>query len=273
MHDSTPAEYRTLHLTVPGIARPKGSWAPRPNGSFRQEPKTTSWVLQVAAAARTKYPDFEPITGPVSVEILFVFPPLNRSTVGSRIFDYDTHPHHGDIDKLTRAMLDAINGKADDGYPLIADDRLVTSLTTSKVVGSHPGIHMRVVEVPTQWPMIGELDGPALWMASLPMIQSTIEREAWLGEENAITSWDRPTNAPYDYGDGPVLDGPAVRNQHPRTWTTTPVRVARQDPYGDVEYSADGGTGCRSCTGNADGHDRGCRSAYLTEAAPPVDGS
>lgn len=67
-------------------------------------PRLSAWRKVVAAAAVAALPDdWSPIDGPVSVDLMFRMP---RPKTVRR--DYPTGAREGDVDKLARAVLDAL---------------------------------------------------------------------------------------------------------------------------------------------------------------------
>lgn len=100
------------------------------------------WREAIAGAASRACP--EPLAGPVRVELVFAMPrPLAHFVAGDRARPLrDAAPtHHStrpDLDKLTRAVLDALSGTA------IADDGLVAHLEALKVFGDPAGVTVYV---------------------------------------------------------------------------------------------------------------------------------
>lgn len=104
---------------IEGHARPKGSLKPqivrggggRPTGKVRMvESSTDGPVWRRTVAEHVEELEWERIDGPCVVEMIFWFDPLS---VGHQLayldeWDYPTHPHIGDLDKLVRNVLDAL---------------------------------------------------------------------------------------------------------------------------------------------------------------------
>lgn len=103
---------------IEGHARPKGSLdaqqvrdgAGKLTGRVRLQdsPQSTRWRRTVAKHVREL--GWVPIDGPCVVQMIFWFDP---ASVGRRLRHLDeddlpTHPHIGDLDKLVRNVLDAL---------------------------------------------------------------------------------------------------------------------------------------------------------------------
>ena len=137
MYEATDGSYRPLlRLTVFGIPRPKGSIDPRRHGGLTQPKTTMNWCHAVAAAALAEADShgIEPYyADPVSVWLQFFMPGSPTAKP--------------DIDKLERAILDAISGGTTWGFPFIKDDAQVTS-TVTRVYGwsARPRAHIDVIE-------------------------------------------------------------------------------------------------------------------------------
>ncbi len=111
------------HLVVPGTPRPKGSRTSGVNKAgvrFSREsnPRTIEWMKGARKAIAEQWQG-PPLRPPYEVRLTFTFaPPKKRSW-----------PRAGDIDKYSRAALDAAAGI------LIEDDRHVTILSAVKRYG------------------------------------------------------------------------------------------------------------------------------------------
>ena len=97
-------------MWVPGDPKTKGSWIPVPTKGgrikFRPAGKgTAKWCknAETALAAQWSNPMIE--DGPVSCRFLFLLP--RPKTV---VRKYPTSRRDGDVDKLVRALLDAMTG-------------------------------------------------------------------------------------------------------------------------------------------------------------------
>lgn len=147
-----------VHFWVPGI--PKGQGSLR---SFKhavtgavitpQDPKVKSWRGLVAWCAMQAYVGQQPAPGPVRVDCVFVLPrPKTHYRTGNKSShlrtdapEYPTKKNTGDIDKLLRAILDAMTGIIFD------DDSQVVDARSRKIyVGLHfkptPGVFVVVSE-------------------------------------------------------------------------------------------------------------------------------
>ena len=124
-----------IEFTVPGEAAPQGSKrAVRSRGGrillLESSARVKPYRAVFALAARQAWTE-PPATGPVAVELLFRFVrPASHYTAKGAL--RDAAPRHvgkPDIDKLCRAVLDALTGIA------YADDSQVVALDASKVYG------------------------------------------------------------------------------------------------------------------------------------------
>lgn len=108
-------------------------------GDDQSKAKLRAWRKAVKTAARTwreTHPTFSPLTGPVQVRLSF------------RLARPKSHPRHvrtwpiskqtGDIDKLERAILDALTGE------LFVDDAQVVGVVKTKDWGDPPGCEVRL---------------------------------------------------------------------------------------------------------------------------------
>lgn len=119
-----------IDFTVTGKPIPKGSMRPIGNGRMVDQTKTKPWMKAVRTAAgleAVRMGIVDMIDVPVRVEIKFYFP--RPAAAKNRLY-----PHKrsvGDIDKLSRAVLDALQPtKTEAG--ILADDALVVDLRASK---------------------------------------------------------------------------------------------------------------------------------------------
>ncbi|WP_051407151.1 RusA family crossover junction endodeoxyribonuclease [Nocardia sp. CNY236] len=131
-----PIEAARAPLFVPGDAASQGSKKHVGGGRMVESSKSVGlWRERVALAAHEH--GWTPGTGAVAVQLAFVRPrPL--STPKSRTPPAVKKP---DVDKLSRAILDALTGIA------FADDSQVTDLHASKrlaAIGETPGVWITV---------------------------------------------------------------------------------------------------------------------------------
>ncbi len=135
-------ETRSIHtetvigFTVHGLPIPQGStraWVVNGKPIITSSAKgLTTWRRLVADVAQNYAPK-EPWEGPVGIELHFGIPKPKSAPKRRRVWP-DKRP---DLDKLTRAVLDALT------YVVFADDSQVIDLRASKDYGP-PGV---VVEV------------------------------------------------------------------------------------------------------------------------------
>ena len=129
------------HFFAQGTPVPKGSLRHVGNGRLVEQTKAKPWMAVIRQAALSTNERFEV---PVQVNATFYFP--RPKAAKNRIY-----PHMrsaGDLDKLCRALLDALqDSKADLG--ILSDDSLVVSLSAQKVYAdSHePGVEVLVREL------------------------------------------------------------------------------------------------------------------------------
>jgi Holliday junction resolvase RusA-like endonuclease len=139
---------------VAGIPAPQGSKrAFRNQHTQRIQQVETSkrlpdWRQDIRAAAESAMADRPPITGAVAVDVDFTYQrPKSHLTTKSEL--RSSAPRFAatgaDIDKLVRAILDAIQVKT--GGCLIADDKLVVELHSSKTWDEKPGARIAVREL------------------------------------------------------------------------------------------------------------------------------
>ena len=139
-------------FTVPGKAAPQGSKVARSiikNGCVvgtnlvESSKAVKPWRIRIAAAGTVAMRRFgaKPFEGAVRVHIRFVLP---RPKATPKV----TPPaikKNGDIDKLARAVLDALTG------PVLVDDCLVVELRCIKRIGE-PGEEPRVIVTVSRFP-------------------------------------------------------------------------------------------------------------------------
>ncbi len=131
----------TFTLTVPGKPLPKGSLKHVGRGRLVEQTKVKGWMAEIRKHITEAYgvdgPLFE---GPVAVELAFTFP----RPVAAKNRLYPHMRSAGDIDKLVRAVLDALQPV------VLADDSLVVQLTALKLYESDlyaPGVEIEVREL------------------------------------------------------------------------------------------------------------------------------
>ena len=144
-----------VEIRVYGIPRPQGSKRSLGNGRMIEASRhVKTWRNDVMSAAAAAYRG-APITGPVRLEIVFLFPrPKSHFGTGRNAekLKASAPVHcisraHGDTSKLIRSTEDAIS--ASSGYPVIEDDSQVVSLRCEKRYVAEAegcGAYIRVVE-------------------------------------------------------------------------------------------------------------------------------
>lgn len=122
----------TLYFVVHGVPAPQGSKTRTRYGMREDNPRTEPWRNAVAAAASKAMLGQPPLTGPVRMTAVFRFPrPRSHYRTGRHAGQLrpSAPVHHGqspDLDKLCRAIFDAISGIA------IRDDALIAELVCVK---------------------------------------------------------------------------------------------------------------------------------------------
>ena len=101
LHEVTPV---VLSMWVTGKPRPKGSWDATPNGFKPNNVAVAAWQRHVAQVAREHYAGAAPQDWPMAVEVVFLF-----ARPAEPMFDEPATTETGDIDKLLRAVLDALS--------------------------------------------------------------------------------------------------------------------------------------------------------------------
>jgi crossover junction endodeoxyribonuclease RusA len=129
-----------LKFTVPGKPAPQGSKRHVGRGIMVESSREVGpWRERIALAARnaTLDADIAPFSGAVVVDLSFTMP-RPKSTPKSYTPAAVKRP---DVDKLTRAVLDALTGT------VIADDSQVVELHSTKriaEIGENPGVDIIV---------------------------------------------------------------------------------------------------------------------------------
>lgn len=119
-----------LEFTVSGMPIPKGSMRHIGNGRMVDQTKTKPWMRAVRTAALTRAKEMgivEMIDVPVCVLVDFYFP--RPAAAKNRLY-----PHKrsvGDIDKLSRAVLDALQPTRTE-LGILTDDSIVVDLIARK---------------------------------------------------------------------------------------------------------------------------------------------
>ena len=128
-----------VQFFCPGIPRSQGSKTlgrTKEGRSYMREASGSvhRWRKAVSTAALVAFrPRLQPHGGPVAVPLCFTSPPPKSS-------NHPPYPtkRNGDLDKLTRAVLDALTGI------VLVDDSAVQWITASKCWGEAPGVHVHV---------------------------------------------------------------------------------------------------------------------------------
>ncbi|QKO02977.1 RusA-like Holliday junction resolvase [Gordonia phage TZGordon] len=134
---------RRIVFYVPGHAAPQGSKRHVGGGRMIESSKRLKpWREDVHAAARRAFAAsrFEPFTGPVDVRLDFIMP-RPKSAPKTKQIPAVKRP---DVDKLARAVLDALTGVA------FADDSQVVELHARKQLHfqlpAGPGVGITITE-------------------------------------------------------------------------------------------------------------------------------
>jgi crossover junction endodeoxyribonuclease RusA len=153
-----------MRFAVAGLPITEGSMRPMEVGG-KNVPKRTivlpvngheldAWRRQVAVVARTRLPrGWVKLEGPVLLDCLFLLPRPPKGAKGSKVAtEYPIHQSSGDVDKLARAIGDALTGV------VWTDDSRVVDLIVRK---RYPPDGQRIgVAVEVRW-IPGYPGGPA----------------------------------------------------------------------------------------------------------------
>ena len=144
---------------IEGHARPKGSLdaqqvrdgAGKLTGRVRltDSPQSSRWRRTMVKHLRGL--DWPPISGPCVVQMIFWFDPLR---VGHKLRhldnnDHPTHNHIGDLDKLVRNVLDALQDAG-----IYANDRQVVAFGDTRKLWARPWMGEREGLGLTVWPVV-----------------------------------------------------------------------------------------------------------------------
>lgn len=142
----------SVDFVVPGLPAPQGSkrYLGQRGGkgiTVESSKRVAPWRADIRAAAEPACRTFGPFTGPVEVHLIFNMP-RPRSHYRTGRFAHllrDTAPTYAhkrpDIDKLTRAVLDALKGVA------WLDDAQVVRLDATKRYAQVPDLCCSVTEI------------------------------------------------------------------------------------------------------------------------------
>ena len=130
---------------VEGIPRPQGSKDPLPGGRMREHSKYVgAWRKKIRQEAAIAWAGRKPICEPVKATLRFFMPrPKRHYRTGkfAGILRDDApywHTSTPDIDKLARAVLDALKGVC------YSDDARVCDLRADKVYSDMSGVHINI---------------------------------------------------------------------------------------------------------------------------------
>lgn len=128
-----------VEFTIPGDPQTKGNLRRAPHGGLYDSNKElAAWANQAAAAGADAMNGRRPITTPVRITVQFVFArPKAHTTTKGLSAEGKRHPYPasrsaGDLDKLERAVGDALTGVVFD------DDSRIVQKVSSKVWGDRP---------------------------------------------------------------------------------------------------------------------------------------
>jgi len=134
-----PTSEGKIQLFIPGIPQPKGSiraFMPKGRGFpilTSDNPKAKKWEDEIRRAIRSE----EYLTGPIVINLKFCMP-IPKSTSKKRRLTLNWQVKKPDIDKLARAILDALTGT------IYKDDSQVAKLTAEKIYGDSPGVFIGI---------------------------------------------------------------------------------------------------------------------------------
>lgn len=108
-------------------------------GSKARRESLGSWREAVAAEARRALDGAGLITGPVALTLMFGLP--KPASTPKRRRAWPIGARSGDVDKLARAVMDALTGT------VLRDDAQVVSLVVEKDYADPPGVHVGIREI------------------------------------------------------------------------------------------------------------------------------
>jgi crossover junction endodeoxyribonuclease RusA len=147
-----------ISFEVKGFPRTQGS--KRPMHRFHKDGKCKVWVIEetnpllqewrllVSNAARRCMGNRLPLTGPVAVALGFRFPRPRMQTAAEHASPFVYVPRRYDIDKLERAILDALTFAG-----VWRDDSQVVALAAEKRWADGQAVGVRVVVEPIVLPV------------------------------------------------------------------------------------------------------------------------
>ena len=126
------------------IVKPKGR-TPFVQGYVPQSDKVHAWkaIVKTDAQLFIRHNEMEMINFPISIDMVFVMPRPTSRTRKTMPNDRYWHAQTPDVDNLTKAVWDALNGH------LFKDDALIVKSTQAAFVagdGDLPGVAIRVTE-------------------------------------------------------------------------------------------------------------------------------
>lgn len=128
-------------VLIPGRPEAKGSMRVGRNGQiFSSNPRLKAWAQQAALAVAEQRAGAELEAGPVSLvcEFRFARPASHFTKTGNLRKQAPQAPGRPDLDKLVRALLDALTGVA------FKDDSQVVDLDAAKRYSDPPGVLVRL---------------------------------------------------------------------------------------------------------------------------------
>lgn len=127
-----------IEFEVVGVPRPKGSLRHVGRGRLVEQTDVKKWMKEV----RDQAPRLPALVGPVEAVLAFTFE--RPRSAKNRLYPYVRST--GDLDKLVRGVLDAIQPY--ELWPgLIMDDSQVVRITASKDYGDTPGVSVTLKEI------------------------------------------------------------------------------------------------------------------------------
>lgn len=124
--------YITLSCFVPGVPCPKGSWRIAGKRLIPDNKGEKLWADSVGWGVKIHRPELVKKPYDVTVRLVFCMPKPQKAKNPFPV---------GDVDKLTRSVLDALTGIA------YQDDVQVTRVEASKQylpAGGDPGVHIEI---------------------------------------------------------------------------------------------------------------------------------
>jgi len=128
---------KLIHAFIPGKPIPQGSVNVYGGRVVSVKPELRRWRDSIRAALLTKH-EGEPLDGPISVALAFQISPPQRPR-------WPLPAVKPDLDKLTRAVFDALSTTTTQAG-VITDDARIISMTAAKTYHHTPGVLITITQ-------------------------------------------------------------------------------------------------------------------------------